>query len=132
MLELFFIGGNLTELCLCIRNYYQFLILFDDNSSSTNLTSPAPETTSQVPEYAEEDYNNYTEASDNVYEIEEPTASEQQPLEEAETQQNYLQAYQPLPVDPRHKRKSQQPVNTGIYSAFQRVTNVFDNLFVNR
>ena len=80
LLELFFIGGNLTELCLCIRNYYQFLILFDDNSSSTNLTSPAPETTSQVPEYAEEDYNNYTEASDNVYEVEEPTASKQQPL----------------------------------------------------
>ena len=96
-------------------------------SAAPASTSPAPETTSPVPEYAEEDYNNYTEASDNVSEVEEATAPE-----EAETQQNYVEAYQPLPVEPRHKRKSHKPVNTGIYSAFQRVTNVFDNLFVNR
>ena len=153
--------------------------------AATSATSTLPETTSPAPEYAEEDYNNYTEAPESPeissFEVEEYSPPEQQEQEQTETQ-NYYQDYQQprcqfyqhftssifiqkcdaqifcnyslclhffgkkqkklhvkcwwnclysIPVDPRHHRKSRKPVNTGIYSAFQRVTDVFDNLFVN-
>ncbi len=76
--------------------------------AATSATSTLPETTSPAPEYAEEDYNNYTEAPESSAEgssfvVEEYSPPEEQEQEEEQSEtQNYYQDYQQLRCRIRH------------------------------
>ena len=93
-----------------------------ETSTAFPTSTTRQEVTSSVPEYSEEDYNNFTESPEQFSSYGEPAEQDQQSTE------NF---YQENPVDPRHKRKLRKPVNTGIFTAFQKMTDVFDNFFAN-
>ena len=105
-----------------------------ETATVSSTTVFLPDVTSSPPaEYAEEDYNNYTEAPTSAGSYEESESSEQSEQPSDNYYQDYPQQQQQQhsSVDPRFRRKTRKPVNTGIFTAFSRVTDVLDNLFSN-
>lgn len=99
-----------------------------ETATASSTTAFLPEVTSSQVEYAEEDYNNYTEPPEAGHAFEDAQASEQT----EQQAENFYQDYpSQQPVDPRLRRKTRKPVNTGIFTAFSRVSDVLDNLFTN-
>jgi len=120
----------------------------DDETVQVTIPNQVAETTVSSPsaEYANEDFNNYTDTPNHENLVQEDSGSDAQPsylqvkllpknshsifkfimlfLKDTQDQQHL--------VDQRHRRKTLNPVNTGIYSAIQKVTDVLDNFFSNR
>ncbi len=98
-----------------------------ETSTAFPTSTTRHEMTSSIPEYSVEDYNNFTEAPETLNSYEEPEEQEQ----DQQQTENVYQEHPALPIDARHKRKLRKPVNTGIFTAFQKMTGVFDNFFAN-
>ena len=104
-----------------------------ETATVSSTTVFLPDVTSSPAAYAEEDYNNYTEAPTSAGAYEESESSEQSEQQPDNYYQDYSQQQQQQQssVDPRFRRKTRKPVNTGIFTAFSRVTDVLDNFFSN-